>query len=124
MWVANLADDSIRERGFVGHIHDDGMTGRSAISPDGRAAVFGVSQSTLAPPFLIDNYTSKGERLVVVDVQTLSPVAEIDPPHNESPLAIAVDYRDGKTTLLVNWAVCWKYHQFPEKQVIRLTRHE
>ena len=64
--------------------------------------VFGISMSTLAPPFLVDNYVAKGERLLLVDVQTLKTIADVEPPHNERPFGIAVDHRDGKTTLLVN----------------------
>ncbi len=71
--------------------------------------------STLASPFLIDNYTSKGERLVVSNIQTLKAIADIEPPHNQIPLAMAIDHRAGRTTVLVNWGSHWEYKQFPDR---------
>ena len=115
LWVADLANGFVRERGFPGHIHDDDLTGLSAVSPDGKVVVFGVSMSTLAPPFLVDSYNSKGERLLLVDVQTLKTIADIEPPHNERPFGLAVDHRDGRTTLLVNWGDRWERNLFPDK---------
>ena len=115
LWVADLSNGSVRERGFPGHLHDDDLTGRSAISPDGKAVAFGVSMSTLAPPFLVDNYSSRGERLLLVDVETLKTIADVEPPHDDRPFGIAVDHRDGGTTLLVNWEGRWERKQFTDK---------
>ena len=36
LWVANLADGSVREHGFPGHQHDDDLSGRAAVSPTER----------------------------------------------------------------------------------------
>ena len=115
LWVADLSTGSVRERGFPGHLHDDGLTGRSAISPDGKVVVFAIGRSMLAPPFLVDSYIDKGERLLLVDVQTLRTIANVEPAHKGGPLAMAVDHRDGRTTLLTNWGDCWERKQFPDK---------
>ena len=113
--MADVCNGSVRERGFPGHLHDGDLTGRSAISPDGKAVAFGVSMSTLAPPFLVDNYSSRGERLLLVDLETLKPIADVEPPHDDRPFGIAVDHLDGRTTLLVNWGGRWERKQFSDE---------
>jgi hypothetical protein len=89
----------------------------TALSPDGRFAAIQISQTALGPPYIVDNYVSKGSRLTIVDLQRMRVLSTIKSEHDRSPAGFALDHRNGKVTLLVNWGEGgWKRLEFPESE--------
>jgi hypothetical protein len=113
LWVANLANGSTQQMRLHSIWDDNSMTGRFAVSPDGSVLAFGVIMSKLECCF-VDNYKSKGERLLIADVTHMRQVADVRPPNNQSPLGFAVDHRNGKTVLVVNWGSGWTRAEYPD----------
>lgn len=111
LWIANLNDGSIRQMTVRARFNDNSLSGVAALSPDGDILAFSVSMSKLAC-CLVDNYTSQGDRIIVVDVSNRKKIVELSPPDKEKPLAFAVDHEDNKTVLLVNWGNGWQRKEF------------
>jgi hypothetical protein len=127
LWVADLATASLREMSLPRDLgealmHGLGLTWYEqviepiALSPDERFAVIPITLEALGPPYIVDNYVSKGIRLVVVDLQRLRVVSSIKPEHDRKPVGFALDHREGKVTLLVNWHDDWKHLEFAVPQ--------
>jgi hypothetical protein len=111
VWVANLADGSVRQMTFHRGLHDDAMDGPAALSPDSSAVAFTVARSRLGC-CLVDNYINLGERIVVEDLQSAKQIASVIPPKGKSLLGFAVDHRASKTVLVVNWGDGWESKEF------------
>jgi hypothetical protein len=73
-----------------------------------------ISLTAVGPPYFVDNYVTKGVKLLIVDLQRLRILATIHPEHSEAPRAFALDHRDGKVTVLVDWPSGWQRLQFAE----------
>lgn len=117
LWIANLANGSVRQMHLHSILHDDAMSGRFAMSPDGGAFAFGITMSKLmCPPCVVDAYSPRGERIVIADIRAMKQVADIKPPNNQWPLGFAIDHRDGKIVLVVNWGNGWAQTQYNDKQ--------
>jgi hypothetical protein len=91
----------------------ENVEGRIVSSPDGRFAVVPVGLLALGPPYIVDNYESKGQRLVIVDLDHARIMATVQPQSGLRPRAFALDHRNGKVTLLVNWKDQWQRQEFP-----------
>jgi hypothetical protein len=111
VWVANLADGSVRQMTFLGSFHDDALTGAAALSPDSSVLAFTVARSKLGC-CLVDNYIDLGERIVIADLQSKRQIASVTPPRGKSLLGFAVDHRSPKTILVVNWGDGWERKEF------------
>ena len=127
LWVADLASGSLRVLGLPKDIgaallHGLGLTwfeevkGPAVLSPDGRFVAVPIGLTTTGPPYIVDNYIDKGSRLVIVDLQHLRILSSISPEHNREPVSFALDHRDGKVTLLVNWQEGWNRLQFADSK--------
>ena len=128
LWIADLTTKSIRSMNLPKDIgkamaHGLGLgwyenvQAPTALSPDGRFAAIQISQTALGPPYIVDNYVSKGSRLTIVDLQRMRVLSTIKPEHDRSPAGFALDHRDGKVTLLVSWREGgWKRLEFPESE--------
>jgi hypothetical protein len=127
LWVADLASDSLRGMDLPKDIgaallHGLGLTwledvgGPAVLSPDGRFVVIPIELTTTGSPYIVDNYVHKGSRLVIVDLQHLRILSSISPERDRQPVGFALDHRDGKVTLLVNWHEGWKRLQFADSK--------
>jgi hypothetical protein len=127
LWHVDLASGSIRIMDLpkdVGEalLHGLGLTwfedvgGPAMLSPDGLFVVIRIRLTTTGPPYIADNYISRGSRLVVVDLHRMRTIASISPEHAREPVGFAMDHRDGKVTLLVNWQDGWKRLQFSDSK--------
>jgi len=127
LWIADLASGTLRVLNLPKDIgaalmHGLGLTwfeevkGPAVLSPDGGFVVIPIDLTTTGPPYIVDNYVKKGSRLVIVDLQHLRILSSISPEHDREPVGFALDHRDGKVTLLVNWQEGWKRLQFDDSK--------
>jgi len=127
VWKVDLDSGSIRYLALpkdIGRamVHGLGLTwfeevtSPAVMSPDARFVVIPIDLSATAPPYIVDNYESKGSRLVVVDVERWRRLWSLNPEHGRKPIAFAIDHRDAKVTVLVNWQKDWKHMTFAVPQ--------
>lgn len=114
IWIANLVDGTVQQMRLHSSFHDDAMTGQFALSSDGDFLVFSVSMSRLGC-CLVDNYIDEGGRLLIVDIKKKRQVAEVRPLDHRHPLGFAIDHREGKIVLLVNWGKGWERTEYSDQ---------
>jgi hypothetical protein len=114
IWIANLVDGTVQQIRLHSSFHDDSMTGQFALSSDGDFLAFSVSMSKLGCCF-VDNYIDEGGRLLIVDIKNKRQVAEVRPLDHQHPLGFAIDHRDGKIVLLVNWGKEWERTEYSDQ---------
>jgi hypothetical protein len=127
LWHIDLASGSIQVMDLpkdVGEalLHGLGLTwfedvgGPAVLSPDGLFVAIHIGLTTTGPPYIVDNYISKGSKLVVVDLQRMRIIASVLPQYAREPVGFSLDHRDGRVTLLVNWQDGWKRLQFSDSK--------
>lgn len=80
----------------------------AVLSPDGRFVAVPITLTTTGPPYIVDNYVSVGVQFVIVDLIRLRVLSSVKLKDAREPISSALDYRDGKVTLLVNANGVWK----------------
>lgn len=82
------------------------------LSPDGNVLAVLLGQYKLAFPYLADNYVYEGDDIVVLSVKPLRLLGIV--PHNgvKWTRGLAVDHRNGKTTVLAYRQDHWEGHDF------------
>ena len=86
------------------------------ISPD--SAVFGFlsGQYRIAFPYIVDNYVSEGDDVVVLQVNPLRLLGFVRRNGVKYTRGLSIDHRNGKTTVLVYRQDHWECHDFPDVQ--------
>ena len=125
LWYADLSAGSIKALAIpkdlsatilhgMGFAWFENVGNPAALSSDGQFVVVPIRLTTVGPPYVADNYVDKGRKLVIVDLQQMRILCSINPNHNDEPVGFALDHRNGKVTLLVNWQEGWKRLQFAD----------
>ena len=86
------------------------------ISPDGVAFGFLFSQYRLAFPFIVDNYVSEGDDIVVLHVNPLRLLGVVRRNGIKYTRGLSIDHRNGKTTVLAYRQDRWERHDFSDVQ--------
>lgn len=83
-------------------------------SPDGVTFGYLFSQYRLAFPYLVDNYVSEGDDIVVLWVNPLRLIGVVRRDGVRYIRGLSIDHRNGKTTVLVYRRDHWERHDFPD----------
>jgi len=87
-----------------------------AISPDGVAFGFLFGQYRIAFPYIIDNYVSEGDDIVVLQANPLRLLGIVRRNGIKYTRGLSIDHRNGKTTVLAYRQDHWERHDFSDVQ--------
>jgi len=86
------------------------------ISPDGAVFGFLFGQYRIAFPYIVDNYVSEGDDVVVLQVNPLQLLGVIKRDGVKYTRGLSIDHRNGKTTVLAYRQDHWERHDSPDIQ--------
>jgi hypothetical protein len=84
------------------------------VSPDGTAFGFLFGQYRLAFPYVVDNYVSEGDDIVVLHVNPLRLLGVVRRNGVKYTRGLSIDHRNGKTTVLAYRQDHWERQDFPD----------
>jgi hypothetical protein len=84
------------------------------ISPDGAVFGFLFGQYRLAFPYMVDNYVSEGDDIVVLHVNPLRLLRVVRRNGVKYTRGLSIDHRNGKTTVLAYRQDHWERQDFPD----------
>jgi len=86
------------------------------ISSDGVAFGFLFGQYRIAFPYIVDNYVSEGDDIVVLQVNPLRLLGIVRRNGVKYTRGLSIDHRNGKTTVLAYRQDHWERHDFSDVQ--------
>ena len=86
------------------------------ISPDGAVFGFLFGQYKIAFPYIVDNYVSEGDDIVLLQANPLQLLGIVRRNGVKYTRGLSIDHRNGKTTVLVYRQDHWERHDFPDIQ--------
>jgi len=85
-------------------------------SPDGAVFGFLLGQYRIAFPYIVDNYVSQGDDVVVLQINPLQLLGVMKRDGVKYTRGLSIDHRSGKTTVLAYRQDHWERHDFPDIQ--------